>query len=368
MKKFRILAINPGSTSTKIALFDDEEIIFKKNLAHEESKLAEFKDISDQLPYRTEMVINALKENNIPLETIDAFSGRGGGLVSVEGGTYKINELLLHHAQIGYTMKHASVLGAQIAYNLAKVNNKEAYIVNPVSVDEKEEISRITGIKGVYNESTFHALNQKEVAHKYAKNIGKKYEELNLVVVHLGGGISIGAHKNGRIIDVSNALNGDGPFAPTRTGKIPGNQLVKLCFSGKYTEDEVMELITQKGGLVSHLGTSDTRDVKKMIENGDNYAKLIYDAMIYQVAKEIGAYSTVLKGKVDAIIITGGIANDNYVIEKLNQYVSYIGNIVVMPGEEEMQALSNGALRVLKGEERSLEYTGIPVWSENKIK
>ena len=201
-------------------------------------------------------------------------------------------------------MKHASVLGAQIAYNLAKINNKKAYVVNPVTVDEKQEISRVTGIKGIYNQSIFHALNQKEVAHQYANSIGKKYDELNLIVAHLGGGISVGAHKNGKIIEVNNALNGDGPFAPTRSGKVPATDLIEMCFSGKYSEEELKELITKKGGLVSHLGTSDARDVVKMIAEGNEYAKLVYDAMIYQVAKEIGAQSVVLKGKVDAIILT----------------------------------------------------------------
>lgn len=259
-------------------------------------------------------------------------------------------------------MKHASVLGAQIAFSLAKINNKRAFVVNPVTVDEKEEISRITGIKGIYNKSIFHALNQKEVALQYSKSLGKKYEDLNLIVVHMGGGISVGAHKNGKIIDVNNALNGDGPMAPTRTGKIPAIDLIDMCYSGEYSKEDMVELITQKGGLVSHLGTSDLRDVVKMIENGDKYAELIYNAMIYQIAKEVGATSTVLKGKVDAIILTGGMAKDNTLVEKLKEYISYIGDIVLIPGEEEMQALSNGALRVLRGEEKALEYTGKPVY------
>lgn len=360
---YRILTINPGSTSTKIALFDDEKLVFNESLSHEAEKLAEFKEISDQLPYRTEMVLEALKENNIELASIDAFSGRGGGLVSMKGGTYRINDLLLNHASIGYTMKHASVLGAQIAYNLAKINNKESFVVNPVTVDEKDEIARITGIKGIYNESIFHALNQKEVAYKYAKSIDKKYEDLNLIVVHLGGGISVGAHKNGKIVDVNNALNGDGPFAPTRSGSIPAIDLIKMCYSGKYTEKEMKEMITKNGGLVSLLGTSDVREVKQMIENGNKLAKLVYDAMIYNIAKAIGAYSVSLKGKVDAIIITGGIAHNNDLVDQLKDYTSFIGKIVVVPGEEEMQALANGALRVLKGEEQALEYTGIPVWN-----
>ncbi len=290
------------------------------------------------------------------------FLGRGGGLTSVTGGTYEINDLLLHHAQICYTMKHASVLGAQIAYNLAKINNKRAFVVNPVTVDEKQEISRITGIKGIYNQSIFHALNQKEVALQYSKSISKKYEDLNLIVVHMGGGISVGAHKNGKIIDVNNALNGDGPFAPTRSGKIPALDLIKMCYSGNYSEKEMVELITKNGGLVSHLGTSDLRDVDKMIEEENEYAKLVFKSMVYQIAKEVGAMATVLKGKIDAIILTGGMAKDNMLIEELKEYISYLGKIVLIPGEEEMQALSNGALRVLRGEENAIEYTGKPVY------
>ena len=315
---------NPGSTSTKIAVFDDEKMVFKESLTHETERLAKFNDISEQLPYRTSMVIEALNKNNIPLESIDAFSGRGGGLVAVKGGTYEVNDKLLHHAQIGYTMKHASVLGAQIAHNLAKINNKKAYVVNPVTVDEKQEIARITGIKGIYGQTVFHALNQKEVAHKYAKSIGKRYEDLNLIVVHLGGGISVGAHKNGKVIDVNNGLNGEGPFAPTRSGKVLATDLIDMCFSGKYTENEIKELITKKGGLISHLDTSDARDVVKMISEGNKYAKLVYDAMIYQVAKEVGAQSVVLKGKIDAIILTGGIAYEEYFVKELKEYIEFL--------------------------------------------
>lgn len=362
MEKFRILTINPGSTSTKIALYDDEELIFKEELTHEASKLEEYKTTSDQLPYRTEMVIEALKKHNIELSSIDAFSGRGGGLVSVKGGTYNVNDLLLEHARIGYTVQHASILGAQIAYNLAQKFGKRSFVVNPITVDEKEEVTRISGIKGVYNVSMFHALNQKEVAYRYAKSINKRYDELNLIVAHMGGGISVGAHKKGRIVDVNNAAEGDGPFSPTRSGSVTLMPIVEMCYSGKYTEKEMKELITKKGGLVSLLGTSDARDVDAMIEKGDKEAKLVYDAMIYQVAKAIGTYSVILKGKVDAIILTGGIARDEYVVEGLKDYVSYLGKIVVMPGEKEMDALANGALRVLRGEEEALEYTGIPVW------
>lgn len=359
---FRILTINPGSTSTKIALFDDEKLVFKENLTHEATKLAEFKTTSDQLPYRTEMVLESLKRNNIELETIDAFSGRGGGLVPIKGGTYTINELLLKHSQIGYTLKHASTLGPQIAYALAQRNNKKCFVVNPVNVDEKEEITRLTGVKGIYNESMFHALNQKEVAYRYAKSINMKYEDLNLIIVHLGGGISVGAHKNGKVVEVNNASEGDGTFAPTRSGSIPAVKLAEMCYSGKYTLDEVKDLITKKGGLVSLLGTSDVLEVKEMIKSGNKFAKLAYESMMYQVAKEIAAQSVILKGKIDAIILTGGIAHDKELVATITDYISFLGKVIAMPGEEEMEALANGALRILRGEEKALEYTGIPVW------
>ena len=362
MEKFRILTINPGSTSTKIALYDDEELIFKEELTHEASKLEEYKTTSDQLPYRTEMVIEALKKHNIELSSIDAFSGRGGGLVSVKGGTYNVNDLLLEHARIGYTVQHASILGAQIAYNLAQKFGKKCFVVNPVTVDEKEDITRISGIKGIYNESIFHALNQKEIAHRYAESINKKYEDLNLIVAHMGGGISVGAHKKGRIVDVNNAADGEGPFSPTRSGSVALMPVIEMCYDGKHSKEEMKQLVSKKGGLVSLLGTSDAREVGAMIAKGDKEAKLVYDAMIYQIAKAIGSYSVILKGKIDAIILTGGIARDEYVVNGLKDYVSFLGEVVVIPGEKEMEALANGALRVLRGEEEALEYTGVPVW------
>ncbi|MBO5348499.1 MAG: butyrate kinase [Clostridia bacterium] len=361
MNTYRILSINPGSGSTKVALFENEKLIFQESVYHDAEDLKQFNEISDELPYRTQKVLEALNKHNIPLQSIDAFSGRAGGLVSVKGGVYKVNEKLLEHAKAGYTMKHQSSLGVQIAYNLAKINNKQAYTVNPVTVDELQDISRITGLKGVYKNSIFHALNQKEVAYQYAKSINKKYESLNLIVVHLGTGITIGAHKHGKVIDVNNALTGEGPFTPSRTGVIDSLTLINMCFSGKYTKKEIYDIVTKKGGLIALLGTNDVREVIKMIDNGDKQAKLVLDAMIYQISKQVAAYSVNYKGNLDAIILTGAIAQSEYFVSLLKEYISYLAEVVVIPGEKEMEALSNGALRVLNGEEEALTYSGEPI-------
>lgn len=361
MSIYKILSINPGASSTKVALFENEKSIFQETIYHNPEELKQFKEISDELPYRTNQVLDTLKKHNILLETIDAFSGRAGGLVPIKGGVYKVNDKLLNHAKTGLTMKHQSNLGVQIAHNLAKINNKQAYTVNPVTVDELQDISRITGIKGVYRTTIFHALNQKEVAHQYAESINKKYDELNLIVVHLGSGITIGAHKQGKVIDVNNALNGEGPFTTNRTGYVDTLTLMNMCFSGKYSKNDIYDIITKKGGLTSILGTNDILKVIEMIDNGNEEAKLVLESMIYQIAKQIGSYSVNYNGNIDAIILTGAIANSDYFVSHLKQYISFLGKVIVIPGEKEMEALSNGVLRALNGEEEILEYTGEPI-------
>lgn len=238
-----------------------------------------------------------------------------------------------------------------------------AFIVNPPDVDEFKDVARITGLKRVYRQSRIHALNQKEIAIRFGQSISKRYEDLNLVIAHIGGGISVTAHEKGKMIDSNDIVNGDGPMTPTRTGAMPATDIIKMCFSGDYTEKEMYNKITKQGGLVDHLGTSDSRDVMKMIEAGDKYAKVVYDGMIYQIAKAIGSYATVLNGDVDGIILTGGISNDKYVVDKLTSMTSYIAPIIVMPGEFEMEALAAAALRVLKGEEEAKVYTGEPIWN-----
>lgn len=363
MKSYKVFAINPGSTSTKIAMFEGDKEVFSKNVSHDAEKLKEFKEISDQFDYRKKTILKELAEAGQTLEGVDAFSARGGGLVNVEGGVYKVGEKLLEHARVGYTVKHPATLGAQLADAFAKEYGGVAFVVNPPDVDEFTDVARVTGLKGIYRESRIHALNQKEIGIRYAAKLGKKYEDLNLIICHIGGGISVTAHNHGKMVDSNDIANGDGPMAPTRCGQLPVKDVVTMCFSGKYTEKEMREKITKTGGLVDHLGTSDAREVTEMIKNGNQYAKLIYDAMIYEIGKTAGSMAAVLCGKVDGIIFTGGISHDKYVVEKLTEMLSFIAPITVMAGEFEMEALAAGAIRVLSGKEEAKTYTGIPVWN-----
>lgn len=362
MATYRIFTINPGSTSTKIALFENDVELFGVDVTHDASRLKEFKEISHQFPYRKETILNELERNNIQLANIDAFVGRGGGLVALEGGTYEINEPLLEHARIGFTVKHPAILGSQLAYDFSQTFGGRAFVVNPPDVDEFELVARVTGLAEVARESRIHALNQKEIGIRYAAKVGRRYEDLNLVISHIGGGVSVTAHKKGRMIDSNDIVNGDGPMAPTRAGSLPAAAIIKMCFSGKYSEKELYGMITKNGGLVDHLGTADVREVLDRIKNGDDKAKIVYDAMCYQIGKFIGAYAAVLYGEVDAIILTGGIANDAYLVDQIEKMVGFIAPVVVMPGEFEMEAMAAGAIRVLSGQELALSYTGIPVW------
>ena len=361
MKTYKILAINPGSASVKIALYENNKLIYEESIKNTMSELTDVHDLNSTIPSKINSILLSLEKHNIALESIDAFCGRAGGLTSLKGGVYTINDKVLEHARIGYSLKHASNLGVQIAYQLAQKNNKPSYTVNPVTVDELQDISRITGIKGIYKKCIFHSLNQKEVAYQYAKSTNKKYEDLNLIVVHLGSGITIGAHKKGKVVDVNNALEGDGPFTTNRTGSVTATNLIDLCFSGKYTKDELYNLVTKSGGLISLLGTNDIREVVSLIENGNEYAKLVLDAMIYQIGKQVGAMSINFGKNLDGIILTGAIAYSEYFISRLKKYIEFLGNVTVIPGEKEMQALVNGTLRVLNNEEKALTYTGIPV-------
>ncbi|RJR34471.1 MAG: butyrate kinase [Desulfobacteraceae bacterium] len=362
-KKYKIFAINPGSTSTKIALFEGEREIFSSNVSHDAARLKGFREIRDQLPYRKETILSELGNRDVSLHGTDAFAGRGGGLVGLEGGTYLVDETLLNHARAGFTVKHPATLGSQLAHEFAETYGGKAFVVNPPDVDEFEPVARITGLAGIYRESRGHPLNQKEVAMRYARDAGKRYEDLNLVVSHIGGGISVTAHKRGRMVDSTDVINGDGPMAPTRAGAIPATAIMRMCFSGRFTEKEMYDRVTKTGGLVDHLGTSDVTEVLARIKNNDGYAKIVYDAMIYQIAKNIGAYATVLKGEVDAILLTGGIAHDAYLVDRITERVKYIAPVAAFPGEFEMEALAAGALRVLTGQEQPKTYTGIPVWN-----
>ncbi|WP_459130190.1 butyrate kinase [Guggenheimella bovis] len=352
---YRILAINPGSTSTKIAIFDDEKEVYTKTLRHSDEELKVYPDVLSQAPFRKQIIMDALNESEINIQKLSAIVGRGGVFKPIEGGTYEVNEALLdsaHHPQA----EHASNLGAILANEIASSLNIPAYIVDPVVVDEMEPIARVSGHPLIERKSIFHALNQKAVARRYAKSVGKKYEELNLIVAHMGGGVSVGAHKLGRVIDVNNALNGEGPFSPERSGGLPVGEFAKLCTSGKYTYDEIKKMISGKGGYVSYLGTNDGREVENRIAAGDKEAALIQDALSYQTAKEIGACATVLKGKVDQIILTGGLAYGKDTVNFIREAVEFIAPVTVYPGEDEMMALTEGALRVLRGEEKAKIY------------
>ncbi len=360
-KTFRLLVINPGSTSTKIAVFDNEISIFEETLRHSVEELSKFDRIYDQYQFREEIILGALEKNNIDVNSLDAVVGRGGLLEPIEGGTYKVNERMIEDLKVGVLGEHASNLGGIIANEIAMSIDKPSYIVDPTVVDELEDIARISGMAEIERKSIVHALNQKAVARRFAKSEDKKYEDMNLIVAHLGGGISVGAHRNGRIIDVNNALDGEGPFSPERTGGLPVGDLTNLCYSGKYTYDEMKKKIKGKGGLVSYLGTNDAREVREMIETGNNEAKLIYEAMAYQVAKEIGSCSAALKGKVDGIILTGGIAHDELFIGWIIERINFISKVKVYPGEDELFALAEGGLRVLKGDEEVKEYYWNPV-------
>jgi butyrate kinase len=353
----RQLIINPGSTSTKIAVYEEENLMIEKTIRHTSEELSEFKKVTDQFEYRKNLILEELGRNKIELNSLAAVVGRGGLLKPIEGGTYKVNDEMVLDLKANKIGEHASNLGGLIARSIADVTKIPAFIVDPVVVDEMKDVSRISGHPNFERLSIWHALNQKAVARRAAKEkFNKKYEELNFVVVHLGGGISVGAHKNGKVIDANNALNGDGPFSPERSGSLPMQQVIKACFSGKYTETEIIKMIAGKGGLTAYLGTNSAQEVSKRADDGDKKAELIYSAMAYQVAKAIGEYSVVLDGDVDAIVITGGIAYDEKFVEMISKKVSFIAKVITYPGEDELLALAQGGLRVLNGIEKAKEY------------
>ncbi len=353
---YRILTINPGSTSTKIAIFDNEKPVLETTLRHPSEEINKYEKIYDQYEFRKNVILDTLNENGINLTKLNAVVGRGGLLKPISGGTYNVNESMIEDLKVGVLGQHASNLGGILAHEIASKLNIPSFIVDPVVVDEMEDVARVSGMPEIDRKSIFHALNQKAVARRAAKEKNKLYGDLNLVVAHLGGGISVGAHEKGKVIDVNNALDGEGPFSPERAGGLPVGDLAKLCFSGKYTLDEIKKKIKGKGGLVAYLGTNDGREVVKMIENGNKEAELVYKAMAYQVAKDIGSCAAVLKGKVDAIVITGGIAYDDMFVNWIKERVSFISEVLVYPGEDEMIALAEGGLRVLRKEEEAKEY------------
>lgn len=357
--EYRILVINPGSTSTKIGVFDNEKTVFEKIVRHDSYEIQKFNNIIDQYEFRKKTILESLDSEGMNLSKFSAVCGRGGLLRPIEGGTYWVNQEMLEDLKNGYAGKHASNLGGILAYEIADSLNIPSFIVDPVVVDELSDLARISGFSLIERKSIFHALNQKAVARRVAKELGNTYEELRLIVVHMGGGITVGVHEHGKVVDVNNGLHGDGPFSPERAGTVPAGDLVQLCFSGNYYREEIMKKLVGEGGLVGYLGTSDAIMIEKMIEKGNEKAKLIYEAMAYQIAKEIGSASAVLKGEVDAIILTGGLAYGKEFVRKITKRISWIADCIVKPGENELQALAEGALRVLHGEEEAKIY-----WSE----
>ena len=357
MEEFRILAINPGSTSTKIAVFQNLNPVFVKSINHTSEELAPFDKVTEQYHFRKGIIYQQLEEAEIDLSQIRAVVGRGGMLKPISSGVYEVNETMkydLMHSKVG---DHASNLGGLIADEIAKsLPDARAFIADPVVVDELDDIARISGHPAFSRISIFHALNQKAIARQHAKSVMRKYEDMNLIVVHLGGGITVGAHMKGRVIDVNQGLDGEGPFSPERSGTLPVGDLARLCFSGNYTEKEVLKMIKGNGGLFAHLGTTSAYEVEQRAQAGDEQAKFIFDAMAYQVAKAIGSMYPVLRGQVDAILITGGIAHSKWFVNQVIDRVYRIAPTHVYPGEDEMRALAMNGLMVLSGEVEAKEY------------
>lgn len=345
------LTINPGSTSTKFGIFVGNDPVFIKTIRHSNEELDKFDKITDQFNFRKELILEQIAETDVDMHQIRAVVGRGGLLKPIESGIYEVNDAMVRDLRNSPLGEHASNLGGLIAKDIAdSLPNARAFIANPVVVDELEPIARLSGHPLLPRISIFHALNQKAVARQHAKSIMRKYEEMNLIVAHLGGGITVGAHKQGRVIDVNQGLDGDGPFSPERTGTLPVSLLVKLCFSGKYCERQILRMIKGEGGLVAYLGTNSAYEVEQRVAAGDEEAALVYNAMAYQVAKEIGSMATVLHFQVDAILITGGIAYDKYFVNQVIERVHRIAPVHVYPGEDELKALAMNGLRVITEE------------------
>ncbi|MDZ7372570.1 MAG: butyrate kinase [candidate division KSB1 bacterium] len=355
-KEPQILVINPGSTSTKLSVFRGREEIHSETLYHSAEELARFPRVTDQYPLRVRVIEESLARNGFEQDGFDAIVARGGLLHPLEGGTYRINEKMVQELLEARYGEHASNLGAIIAWNLSRKRGIPAFIVDPVVVDEMEEIARLSGLPELPRKSIFHALNQKAVDRKAAEKLGKKYNEVNVIVAHMGGGITVGLHRQGRVVDVNNGLDGEGPYTPERTGSLPVGDLIRLCFSGKYTREEMLRKNKGQGGVVAYLGTNDMREVERRALAGDPWWRLVYEGMAYQVAKEIGALSTVVAGKVDAIVLTGGVAHSELFVGWIRDRVSFLAPVFVFPGEMEMEALALGAYRVLIGEEQAKEY------------
>lgn len=350
------LIINPGSTSTKIGVFEDETLLFEETLRHSTEEIAQYASIVDQKDFRKNIILDLMKKKEFDMKSLNVVVGRGGMLKPVAGGTYPVSDALIEDLKVGVQGQHASNLGGILAKEIADSIGVPSYIVDPVVVDELMPIARYSGVPELPRASIFHALNQKAVAKRYANEKGVAYDSLNLIVVHMGGGVSVGAHEKGKVVDVFNAVDGDGAFSPERAGGVPTGALVKMCFSGKYSEKEVYKKLVGNGGFNAYLNTNDMRDVDKMVEEGNEKAAEIREAFILQVAKDIGSMACVLKGKVDQIIMTGGIAYDKAVTDGLKERAGFIAPVTVYPGEDELLALVQGAIRVMTGKEEAMVY------------
>ena len=362
MSDYKILTINPGSTSTKIAIYEGTEKLFAENVSHDASELAKYASISDQLPYREQTIRALLEKNGVSLEGVAAVVGRGGGLLAMEGGVYGMNDVLLDHAVRGANgVQHPAQLGPQLAKKFADEIGCPAFVVNPPDTDELQPVARMTGIKGVYRNVHLHALNLKETAIQHANGMGRKYEDCNFVVCHIGGGISISAHQKGKMIDGNDIVGGEGPMAPTRCGAVPAAELINYCFSG-VDKKTAKALCTKTGGFVSLLGTSDAIEVSERAAKGEKVAYLAWNTMIYQIIKEIGAMAAALHGQVDGILLGGGMVHNKELVAKITEACSFIAPVTAYPGEFEMEAMAAGAIRALKGEEQVKTYTGKLCW------
>jgi len=351
--EYLILAVNPGSTSTKIALYKNEEELFKESITHPQTEIEQIDSIVKQAPMRMKTVLDALNDHNYKVEDLSVVMGRGGLLPPINVGGYKVNDAMLDLIYGEKISQHASNLGAVIAYDIAKTAGVDAYIYDGESACEFPPVARITGMKEIERRSFYHVLNCRAVSMRYARSIGKTYNEINLLVTHLGGGITVGAHCKGKIID--SLADDNGPFAPERAGSLPLLDIIEMCYSGEYSKKEMKSKVRGMGGLRSLLGTSDGREIQKMIEAGDERAILVMEAQAYQIAKGIALMSPALRGDCDAIIVTGGLAFNTFLIEDVKKYIGWLGEVVVLPGEFEMEALALGGLRILRGQEEVSE-------------
>lgn len=364
MKQYKVLTINPGSTSTKIALFEGEDCLFTKNVSHAAEELGKFATISDQLSYRRDMILELLNEAGISLEDVDVFVGRGGGLLAMEGGTYAVTSLMLAHARTcANGVIHPAALGPQLAHEFAEKYQAKAMVVNPPDVDELQELARMTGIKGVNRIIHLHALNLKETAIRHSKDVLKKnYEDCNLVVCHIGGGVSVSAHRHGKMVDGYDIVGGEGPMAPTRCGSISVADLLAYMEREQASISDIRKFCTRTGGFVSHTGISDALELTNRAKAGDKYAEMLWNTMIYQIEKCIGSMAAVLHGQVDGILLGGGMVHNPDLVKQIADACSFIAPVTAYPGEFEMEAMAAGAIRVLDGEEPLKEYSGKLVW------